>query len=112
MKTFNNYILPSVGKIFKINNILTFKADPSSNYEEIDIDINNIKINGDYVYIDNKFFVKLNSDRPIKAQMITKLFSIDDQIAIILNKDKEMMTFMNEWRSWFSNLINNIKGME
>ena len=44
--------------------------------------------------------------------METSIWSNDDQIAIILNKDNgdnEMYNFMQEWRKWFSDITHNIE---
>ena len=48
----------------------------------------------------------------IKKTLITSIWSNDDQIAIILNKDNgnsEMYNFMQEWRKWFSDVTHNIE---
>ena len=37
MKQFNDYLLPDVGKIFKSNDVISFKIPADADYEEIDI---------------------------------------------------------------------------
>ena len=102
-----NYIIPSVGKIFKLNNSLTFRLpSDSEGYEVLDINTENISIISSYAFIDNKFAVKIES--PLKGKLINKVFSNDDEIAIILNNDKEKMVFLQEWREWSSNLSKQI----
>lgn len=100
MRQYADYLLPDAGKIFKLNNMLMFKVPVDSDYEELDIDLNNIVINGDYCFVDNKFAVSGEDYRALKTNLIKKIFTNDDQIAIILNKDKAVTTFMNEWRTW------------
>ena len=51
----------------------------------------------------------------IKKTLITSIWSNDDQIAIILNKDNgdnEMYNFMQEYRTYFSNLAKQIKELK
>lgn len=106
MKQFGNKLLPEIGYIFNSNGILTFTVPVDAEYEEIPINQNNISIVGDFAFVDGKFAIKINDVRPLKARLINKLYSNDDQIAIILNKDKENLAFMNSWRDWFSKIIN------
>lgn len=108
MKNFNDYLLPDPGKIFKQDNTLTFKVSPDSEYQELTINTDNIKIVGKYAFVDNCLAVKIVSRKEMKIKLISNLFSMDDQIAIILNEDTEMIDFMNSWRSYFSDLITKI----
>ena len=62
------------------------------------------------VSIGGVFNIKVTDN--IKKTLITSIWSNDDQIAIILNKDNgdsEMYNFMQEWRKWFSNITHNIE---
>lgn len=110
MKQYGNKLLPSVGKIFKSNGILSFSIPVNVEYEELDINTDNIEIFGNIAFVDKKFAVKIDGN-PIKGNLIHKLFSNDDQIAIILNKEKSIMTFMNEWRDFFGSIAHKINDM-
>lgn len=112
MKQFNEYLLPDVGKYFKSNNKISFKVDPDSEYEELEINSDNIEIVGDYAFVDKVFAIKVSNKREMKTSLVKKLFSNDDQIAIILNKNKTITTFMNGWRTWFSEVIDKILAMK
>lgn len=51
-------------------------------------------------------------DNNIKKKLISSIWSNDDQIAIILNKDNgetEMYDFMQSWRDWFGDVARMIK---
>lgn len=111
--TINNFYIPDAGKIFKFNNALTFKVPASeTNYEVLDIDVNNISINSSYAYVDNKFCVKLNTPKGLKGQLINMIFSNDDEIAILLNhqqsktaENKQKLDLLQNWRNWCGNLV-------
>lgn len=108
MKQYGNRLLPDVGKIFKSNGIISFSIPADSiDYEELVIDSDNIEKIGNIAFVDNKFAVKIDGN-PIKGNLIHKLFSNDDQIAIILNKEKSVMNFMNEWRAFFGDIAHKI----
>lgn len=98
-----NYIIPSVGKIFKHNNSLSFRLpSDSKGYEVLDINTENISIVSSYAFIDNKFAVKIES--PLKGKLINKVFTNDDEIAIILNNNKDKLDCLQQWREWASKL--------
>lgn len=62
------------------------------------------------VSIGGVFNIKVTDN--IKKTLITSIWSNDDQIAIMLNKDNgdnEMYNFMQEWRKWFSDIVHNIE---
>ena len=103
MRQYADYLLPDAGKIFIYNNMMTFKVPVDADFEEVIINMDNIEINGDFAFVDKKFAVKGTNYRDLKTNLVKKVFSNDDQIAIILNKDKAVTTFMNEWRTWFGN---------
>lgn len=53
----------------------------------------------------------------IKKTLINHIWSNDDQIAIILNKDNSpedlsMFNFMQEWRNWFGKLNKEIQNLD
>ena len=109
MKQFNDYLLPDVGKIFKYNNTISFKISSDSvDYEEVEINPENIEVIGDIAFIDKKFGVSGKDYRELKTNLVKKLFSNDDQIAIILNKEKTVITYMNQWRDWFGTVAHKI----
>lgn len=109
MKQFNDYLLPDVGKCFKLNNVITFKIDSDSvDYEELEINPENVEVMGELAFVDRKFAVSGKDYRELKTNLVKKLFSNDDQIAIILNKEKTVMTYMNQWRDWFGTVAHKI----
>jgi len=104
--------LPEAGKILKSNNEIAFSFPVDKECIEEDIDLSNIKILGNIAMIDDKFAVFINEDRKLKARLINKIFSNDDQIGIILNYQSHKTTentkvykLMQDWRDWFSRLI-------
>lgn len=51
----------------------------------------------------------------VKKTLVTSIWSNDDQIAIILNKDNgdmEMYDFMQAWREWFLEISKKVKSLE
>lgn len=110
MKQFNDYLLPDVGKCFKSNGVISFRVAYNAEYEEIPINKNNIQVVGEYAFIDKKFAVQGKTYKDLKTNLIKKLFSNDDQIAIILNNDSEMMQYMNDWRDWMGGIAHKIIG--
>lgn len=110
MIQYGNRLLPEVGYIFKTNGVISFSVPVGTESEEILIDSNNINIVENLAFVDNKFAILIEDSRPMKARLINKLFSNDDQIAIILNNEPEILSFMNSWREWFSGVIHKING--
>lgn len=65
--------------------------------------------------IGDTFAVRLTGTT--KKDLISLLFSNDDQIAIILNRenseqDQEMYDFMQQWRAYFSTIIQKMKSLQ
>lgn len=112
MIQYGNRLLPDVGYIFKTNGVISFTVPVGTDCEEIFINTENINIVGNYAFIDSKFATVIEDSRPLKARLINKLFSTDDQIAIILNNEPEILSFMNQWREWFSGVIHKIMDKE
>lgn len=108
MKAFNEYLIPDVGKYFKSNNTISLKVSPTAEYTEHSINTDNIKFVGEYAFIDNAIALHIASYREMKTNFVKKLFSNDDQIAIMLNEDSEMLAFMNEWRDWMGTCIKKV----
>ena len=117
MIQYNDRLLPDVGKCFKVNGQHKFTCKPTDEYEEVKIGEEFIEIIPNHFIIGNKFEIKLSPNT--KKNIITKLFSNDDQIAIMLNyqeskttKNKEIYNLMQGWRKWLSEIINKIKELK
>lgn len=115
MKKYGKRYIPDCGKCFKFNNryLLTVSEDIIDRCEEVLITEKITPIGGNFL-IGGKFEVKYTDS--LKKKLIGSLFSNDDQIAIILNKDLgddelEIYNLMQNWRSWFSKIIQKIKGL-
>ena len=60
-----------------------------------------------------KGVMHLSKKDATKKYLISKLWTNDDQIAIILNKDRSeedaaMYEFMQSWREWFGNFLKGV----
>lgn len=107
-----NKIIPQAGKIFKLANKISFYLPSDAvGYEVLDIDLENICLDDEYAYIDNKFAVKINGSVPLKGRLINKVFSNDDELAILLNyqaaktaDNKAKLELLQSWREWFGDL--------
>lgn len=112
-----NKIIPDAGKIFKLANRISFTLPYDAvGYEILDINLDNVSLDSEYAYIDNKFAVKIEDKTPLKGRLINKVFSNDDELAILLNyqasktaQNKEKLELLQSWRDWFGNLANIIK---
>lgn len=83
-------------------------------YEELYLDTNVETRPYDCVCIGGVFQMRKSEDP--KRDLVNLIFSNDNQIAIILNKDgseedAEMFEFMQEWREWFSGIVKKIKAL-
>lgn len=81
-------------------------------YEELYLDTNVEERPYNCVCIGGVFQMQKSDN--MKRDLVNLVFSNDDQIAIILNRDDseedaEMFEFMQEWREWFGNIVKNIK---
>ena len=66
------------------------------------------------IIIDNAIGFRKTSN--LKRDFITSIWSNDDQIAIILNRedteqDFEMYDFMQQWRAYFSTIVEKVKSL-
>lgn len=114
-----NKIIPEAGRIFKLANRISFTLPYDTvGYEILDINLDNISLDSlsEYAYIDNKFAVKIEDKTPLKGRLINKVFSNDDELAILLNyqasktaQNKEKLEMLQSWRDWFGNLANIIE---
>jgi len=68
-----------------------------------------VEKSGELFLIGGRYLVKLNETT--KKRLIHLLWSNDDQIAVILNKEEEpeMFDLMQGWRAWFSKVIKKMK---
>ena len=107
-----NKIIPDAGKIFKLANRISFTLPYDTvGYEILDINLDNVSLDSEYAYIDNKFAVKIEDKTPLKGRLINKVFSNDDELAILLNyqasktaQNREKLELLQSWRDWFGNL--------
>lgn len=105
-------LIPNAGKIFKLANRISFSLPIDAvGYEILDININNVSLDSEYAIIDNKFAVKLEGSTPLKGRLINKLFTNDDELAILLNyqssktaENKAKLELLQDWREWFGEL--------
>lgn len=108
MKQHGDYIIADAGKYLITGREKGIKMPAGREYEERNINIDNINIVGKTIYIDNLIVFKDGTYPQMKKQLINGIYSNDDQIAIILNDDAETMQLMQDWREWFSNLLHTI----
>lgn len=114
-----NYIISEAGKIFKYDNQISFKIPADAeNYEVLDIDMTNIRISSKYIFVDNKFIINRGYDKPLKGVLINKIYSNDDELAIMLNyqqsktaDNKAKLQLLQDWRVWFGELAKRIDSM-
>lgn len=112
-----NKIIPDAGKIFKLANRISFKLpEDAVGYEILNINLDNVSLDSEYAYIDNKFAVKLDGPASLKGRLINKVFSNDDELAILLNyqasktaQNKAKLELLQSWRDWFGELVEIIK---
>lgn len=87
--------------------------------EEISLD--DMRIEGNFIVYSNGRLRELYNPNmtyeQLKAKYIKRLFSNDDQIAIMLNKDRseqdnELFNKMQEWRDWCGILAKKVKSVE
>lgn len=110
--TQGNYIISDPGKIFRLDNKLAFRLPSGTEgYELVDIDKDNISFDSTYVYIDNKFALRKEGDLPLKGRLINKVYSNDDELAILLNyqsshtkENTDKLKCLQDWREWCGDL--------
>lgn len=84
-------------------------------FREEEIDIENLAIDGGYVSYHHGKLRHRHSSRGYaywKSHIIKLRYSNDDQIAIMLNGEKEAILRMNAWREWASTLAKAITNKE
>lgn len=119
MITYKNKIYAKPGYYIKnkkgeCNYSLPYSEDDE--YTEIESDIMESPLPG-YYKIFPRYLYKVKDNANIKGDLIRFLWSNDEQIAIMLNKDRSeedlaMYNFMQEYRTYFSNLAKQIKELE
>lgn len=116
-----NYIYPDAGKILKSGNKYGYKFRDTDSVSELDIFLNDMTLEDGYVCYSNNLIKELYYPNEtydhLKSRIIKKLFSNDDQIAIILNKDdseEDLLIYnkMQEWRAWAGIVAKKIKNLE
>lgn len=109
MKQHGDYIIAEAGCYLSTGREKGLKMPVGKDYVEKTIDIKNITIVDNLIFVDNLIVIKDDSYPKMKKSLINGIYSNDDQIAIILNGDSEMMQLMQDWREWFSNLLHSIR---
>jgi hypothetical protein len=118
MKKCNKKYIPEAGYCFKEKEgyalLYTCPIEDIDRFEEIEIGTDITDMGDNQFIVGGKFMVELNDET--KKTLVNKLFSNDDQIAIILNyndsktvENKELYNLMQNWRKWFSNIIKRFK---
>lgn len=107
-----NKIYADAGHVLKYKNRIAYNfGDVDVNdVSEIAIDLENMYVKDGMIYYSNPLIREIslcNTYSEWKSKIISKQFTNDDQIAIILNKDdseEDAMLYnkMQEWRTWAS----------
>lgn len=88
-----------------------------SDFREEDIVISDMRIDGQFLIYSNGMVVEMYDKKAtyesLKAKYVKRLFSNDDQIAIMLNKgrsedDDMLFEKMQEWREWSGTLAKRV----
>lgn len=115
MYTKRNIVYSDAGKILRTSKFLGCyqlnERDVDDSLEEVEIDINDLHIKGRFV-VSGDLMILNNKERTYgqwKANIIKWRYSIDDQMALLLNKDdseEDMIDYnrMMAWREWASKL--------
>lgn len=114
MFTISNKTYASAGNLLKKNGWVGFSCKTSDNIIEIPINDDDIKIKDNmFVWNAGKLQIPVipnGTYGEYKKRLINKIFSTDDQIALILNKDDDENSSnafeeMQNWREYFSIFI-------
>lgn len=117
MIKYNNKIIAEAGHYLDGDNRIgiCLPYNGETEYQEIAIN-NDVKPFGDNKFLIGNFFV-FGKDN-IKKTIMDMMFTTDDQIAIILNKDggntdqKAIYKLMQDWRKWAHNIHKKIESLE
>lgn len=115
MRQYGNKTIADVGKYLVASDgrrgfALVNKEDVAFEEHELETSVEIRPYNS--VCIGGVFNVKKTED--MKRDFVNLIFTNDNQIAIMLNKDdseedKAMYDFMQLWREWFSDILKKIK---
>ena len=108
MYRIKNKIYADAGFILKYKNRISFSFEDVDEKDilETKINLENMQIKGKFViYSGLKDYISCKEYGDWKKKWVNKQFTNDDQIAIILNKDRseeDLLLFnkMQEWREW------------
>ena len=113
MKRYGDKIIAEVGNVLSNgkSHALAFKYNENHEYTEEAIGDDIKGVSGGYLI---KGVMHLSKKDATKKYLISKLWTNDDQIAIILNKDRSdedaaIFEFMQSWREWFSKFLNQLE---
>lgn len=117
-----NKVYADAGKILKGSSRIGYSLEGDlSEFTELDITLDDMVIEGNFIKFSNglllqRYYPKATYEE-LKTREIHKLFSNDDQIAIILNKDnseEDAMVFqkMQEWRDWSGQVAKKILSLK
>lgn len=123
MYKIRNKVYADGGKILKGSSRIGYSLDGElSDFTEIDITLDDMKIeNGRYLVYSNGLIIERYDPNltyeQLKSKIVKRLFSNDDQIAIMLNKDEsenDLMIYnkMQEYRNWASVLAKKILSLK
>ena len=103
----NNIIFSEAGKYLSAQNFLGFKVLDSDASKYTEKDFEEPKVSGQFLIIGEimTLLPEIINYENLKKKFIEWHYSNDDQIAIILNKDKDDSSKtdydkMQEWRTW------------
>lgn len=113
----NNVVYADAGNILISKTAIGYSliAD-MANIQEQQVNLQDMKLEGEFLKYSDGLVVQRYKNLNYagwKADIIKWRYTIDDQIAIILNKDESAETLleynrMQEWRDWASTLANKI----
>ena len=110
-----NNAIAEVGYYLTNGEINGFNLPYSDNITEIKLNEENINRHGKYLFsIGEVLFLNVSPNYNTKDKLVKSVFSIDEQIAIILNKNdnaesKKKFAVMQGWRKYFSQKIAEVK---
>ena len=117
----NNVVYADAGNILISKTAIGYSliAD-MANIQEQQINLQDMKLEGEFLKYSNGLVVQRYKNLDYagwKANIIKWRYTIDDQMAIILNKDESAETLleynrMQEWRDWAGALANKILSIQ
>lgn len=117
-----NKVYADAGKMLVSNNRIGYCFLGELNeFSEIAITLDDMMVEGQFLIYNNRLIRELYTPdmtyEQLKAKYIKRLFSNDDQIAIMLNKDRsaedaELFDKMQEYRDWCGVLAKKVISMK